>query len=41
MGILAGSIVAAIVGYVMLVVVTREPDAPSDEDAQPAAADPG
>ncbi len=41
MGILAGSIVAAIVGYVMLVVVTREPPASSDEDAQPAGADPG
>jgi NhaA family Na+:H+ antiporter len=41
MGILAGSIVAAIVGYVMLVVVTREPPASSDEDAQLTGADPG
>ena len=41
MGILAGSIVAAIIGYVMLVLVTRKPAGSSGADEQPLGADPG
>ena len=41
MGILAGSLIAAIIGYVMLVLVTRKPTGPPEADEQPVGADPG
>jgi len=41
MGILAGSIISAIIGYVMLVIVTRKPAGPSEAAEQPIGADPG
>jgi len=41
MGILAGSLISAIIGYVMLVIVTRKPAGPSESAEQPMGADPG
>jgi len=41
MGILAGSLISAIIGYVMLVLVTRKPPGPSGADEQPSGSGPG
>jgi len=41
MGILAGSLISAVIGYVMLVIVTRKPTGPSEAAEQPIGADPG
>ena len=41
MGILAGSLIAAIIGYVMLVLVTRKPKGSPEADEQPIGTDPG
>ena len=41
MGILAGSLISAVIGYVMLVIVTRKPADPSEAAEQPTGADPG
>ena len=41
MGILAGSVIAAIIGYAMLVLATRKPTGPPEADEQPIGAEPG
>jgi len=41
MGILAGSLISAIIGYVMLVLVTREPTGSPEADEQPIGTDSG
>ena len=41
MGILAGSLIAAIIGYVILVLVTRKPAGSPDTDEQHIGTDPG
>ena len=41
MGIIAGSLISAIIGYVMLVLVTRKPTGSPEADEQPIGADPG
>ena len=41
MGILAGSLIAAIIGYVILVLVTRKPTGSPDTDEQPGGTEPG
>ena len=41
MGILAGSLISAIIGYVVLVLVTRKPTGSPEADEQPIGAEPG
>jgi NhaA family Na+:H+ antiporter len=41
MGILAASLISAIIGYVMLRIVTRNPVAPPEEDEREVGAGPG